>query len=149
MARRARSVDPVLGDLRGELAARLPGAPVLPARDGERRRAPRVVVDTPAVLRSGDLGIHGRIQDLASGGVFFATCLLIEADERGVVSLDLGEGVATEAIAVRVAWVRHKAHPLGSGLGLAFDIRDVASERRALELLLTLLDRAGPALADG
>lgn len=135
MARRSSTLDPILAELRAEVAHRLPHQPALPARDIDRRRMPRVPVDREASLRVGDLRLPGRVLDVGAGGVFLRTDLLVEVGERGQLET---EGAA--AVAVRVVWLRGAAHTLGPGLGLAFDARDPNGERAALELVLALLD---------
>jgi hypothetical protein len=112
----------------------------VPTPDGpERRRAQRVPVERGARLRvaAGDLRLTGTIADIGSGGVFLLTRLLVEVGERGLLALD-GE---RHEIPVCVVWTRGASHTLGPGLGLRFDIGDdQAVQRRALEMLLRLLD---------
>ena len=141
MSRRAGTAPPALADLHAALAERLPPIPIVPLRDEDRRRAPRVLLDVGARVRLGDLTLIGRIRDIAAGGVFLETGLLVEAGERGALTLaaDVEED---EVVPVRIAWVRGGAHPYGPGLGLAFETFDLGAERQALEMLLHLLDLA-------
>ena len=81
----------------------------------ERRRAARAIAQVPASLRAGDLVAYGTITDIAPGGVFFATRVVIEVGERGTLVVDEHE------IDVQVMWLRGNAHPSGPGMGLAFD----------------------------
>jgi hypothetical protein len=126
----------VLAELRAELRARLPNqVQVMPSRDIDRRRAPRVTIAKQGTLRLGALGVPGIVRDVGGGGLFLQCDVLVEANERGVF-----EVLGCEPAPVRVAWIRGLAHPLGQGIGMAFDVRDAHDERRALELVLALLD---------
>ncbi len=142
MARRAGTLDPVLAELRAELLHRMAAAPVMPSRDLDRRRVPRVRVDHTARMRVGDTLITGQILDVGVGGIFLQTLLLIETGER--CTLELDDHVPVPA---RVAWIRGPSHPLGPGLGLAFELRDGRAERAALELVLTALDSVPPPMS--
>jgi hypothetical protein len=137
LARRASTLDPVVADLRAEIAARLPGLPSMPEHEGERRQARRVPVDADARLRVQDLTVRGRIQDVGSGGLFLRADILVEIGEAGTVMLHPGD----VGVPVRVAWLRAKMDALGPGLGLAFDMSDAENESRALKFLLRVLDR--------
>jgi hypothetical protein len=137
VARRVGTLDPVLADLRAEVLHRLPSAPAVAQRDIDRRRVPRVRINRPALLRVGVLGVEGRVLDIGVGGVFLSCSLLVESNERGTL-----EAPGVEPVAARVAWLRGPSHPSGPGIGLAFELRDPKEERRALELVLALLDEA-------
>ena len=140
MARRANTLDPLLAELRAEVAQRLRGAPQLPSRDAERRRLPRMRSDHVARVRIGDLSVRGKIADVGSGGVFVRTDLLVEVGEKGTLELlDESSKVLCEPVPVRVTWIRSSMHPLGVGLGLSFDTKDLDNERRAIELVLAAL----------
>lgn len=134
----------MLAELRAEVLHRLPSAPPIPQRDIDRRRVQRVRIDRPAVMRVGVLGVEGRVLDVGVGGVFMRCDLLVESGERGFLQLP-----GAEDVPVRVAWIRGPAHPSGPGVGMAFEIRDVKDERRALEMLLALLDQADADTAAG
>lgn len=114
---------------------RLPHRPQVPARDIDRRRAPRVIVDREARFRVGDLVLNGRVLDIGVGGIFLRSDLLVEIGERGLVEV---EGL--QPVGARVVWIRGASHALGPGLGMAFEAKDPSGERRALELVLGLLD---------
>jgi hypothetical protein len=135
VASRVGTLDPVLDELRAELRRRLPAAPALPQRDIDRRRAPRVAVAAGILLRVGVLGVEGIVEDVGEGGLFMKSDLLVENSERGYVEL-----IGTEPVNVRVAWIRGPSHPLGQGIGLAFETKSPDDEERALRLVLTLLD---------
>lgn len=81
----------------------------------ERRRAQRTPVDHPARLRAGELLIDGVVRDVAPGGAFLSTHLLIEVGERGTLIVD------ELSISVLVVWLRGNAHASGPGMGLLFD----------------------------
>jgi hypothetical protein len=115
---------------------------VVPQRDIDRRRMPRGRIEREATLRVGVLRVTGRVLDVGVGGVFFASSLLVETGERGTIELPSGAMAA-----VRVAWIRGPSHPSGPGIGMAFEMHDARDERRALELVLGLLDDAD-AVAD-
>jgi hypothetical protein len=89
----------------------------------ERRRAPRAIAAVAASLGVGDLVVRGTITDVAPGGVFFATRVVIEVGERGTLLVD------EHAVRVRVMWLRGNAHPSGPGMGLAFDDDPEAASR--------------------
>jgi hypothetical protein len=108
--------------------SRRTGDPLLANGPGERRGAARLSVEQPARLRVADLTLEGTIRDVATGGVFLATQLLIEVGERG--ELIVGDTV----VAVQVVWLRGNAHPSGPGMGLAF-VDDDAATARLLALL--------------
>ena len=134
MARRVGTLDPVLVELRAELRERLPARPSMPQRDIDRRRQPRVPLCRPALLRVGVLSVAGTVRDVGVGGLFLASDVLVEAGERGQLELpDLAP------VGVRIVWTRGSIHPLGQGLGMVFEQRDLKEERRALELVLALL----------
>ena len=137
MARRAGTLDPVLQELRSELRDRLPVSPAMPQRDIDRRKQARVPIERTVVLRVGVLSVEGLVIDIGAGGLFVSSNVLVEAGELGQVELD-----GVDAVAVRVVWTRGSSHPLGQGLGLSFETRDVKEERRALELVLALLDES-------
>src|SRR5262245_32407748 len=118
-----------LADLRAQLIRRLEGLSHAERRPGERRRAERYYVDVLAQLRVGELTMTGTIRDVAEGGLFLSTRLLVEVGEHG--SLYLGSD--DTAVPVRVVWVRGKAHEQGPGLGLEFEQPDPAGERLAIE----------------
>lgn len=107
----------------------------MPSKDHERRRMPRVVVSREAKMRSSDLVLEGIVLDVGPGGVFFHTRLLIEVGEKAQIELE-----GSTPVAGRVAWLRGPNHPLGPGMGIAFDVKDARAERAALELVLALLD---------
>lgn len=148
MARRARTIDPQLDELRRELAQRLKARPTIPHRDGDRRSGPRTGAGAPAFMRAGDLTVIGHIGDIGLGGVFLASKVLIEPGERGSLLLDRPDST-TAAVPVRVVWIRGKAHPRGPGMGLAFELTDPITERRAVELLLAVLDWEEGGLSTG
>jgi hypothetical protein len=135
VARRAGTLDPLLAELRAELLHRMAAAPVMPSRDLDRRRVPRVCVDFPARMRVADTVIGGQILDVGVGGVFLQTRLLIEIGERCRLEVD-----GLTPVTARVAWIRGPSHPLGPGLGLSFELRDARSEQATLELVLAALD---------
>jgi hypothetical protein len=135
VARRVGTLDPVLAELRSELRARLPARPAVAKRDIDRRRHVRVVVSRPAVLRVGVLSVGGTVLEVGAGGLFLASHVLVEVGEHGQIEL---EGHAP--VRVRISWTRGQTHPLGQGLGMAFELRDVKEERRALELVLAILE---------
>jgi hypothetical protein len=141
LARRARNTDPALADLHAEIEERIPPAPLIPPRD-EKRSAPRMAVDHAARLASADLVLEGRVVDVGQGGVFLATNLLIEVGERGTLKLVQDGEPSAAGVPVRVVWLRGASHPHGPGMGLAFEIPDKVIERRALELLLEVLDES-------
>ena len=136
MARRVGTLDPVIAELRSELRDRLPAGPAVPHRDIDRRRQVRVAISLDAVLRVGVLSVPGVVQDESGGGLFLSASVRVESGERGQIEL---EGM--DPVAVRVAWTRGSAHPLGQGIGLIFEVRDMKEERRVLELVLAMLDR--------
>jgi hypothetical protein len=136
------TLDPMLADLRAEVQHRLPPSPTLPARDIDRRKVRRIALAHPAVLRIGVLTIPGQVVDVGAGGVFMACSLLVEINERGTLELP-----GLEPTPVRVVWIRGSGHMSGPGAGLAFDSRDAKDERRALELVLALLDGADESAA--
>jgi hypothetical protein len=138
VARRAGTLDPVLAELRSELRDRLPAMPAMPQRDIDRRRHVRVQVDRTALLRVGVLSVRGEVLEVGAGGLFLHSRVLVESGEHGQIEVD-----GIEPVAVRVAWTRGSTHPLGQGIGVAFQLRDVKEERHALELVLALLDDAG------
>jgi hypothetical protein len=135
VARRVGTLDPVLVELRAELRERLPARPLMPQRDIDRRRAPRMTLACPARLRVGVLGVGGTVRDVGVGGLFLASDVLVEAGERG--QLELPE---LAPVGVRIMWTRGSTHPLGQGLGMAFEQRNLDEERRVLELVIALLD---------
>jgi hypothetical protein len=137
LARRAGTLDPILEELRAEVLHRLPPGPPVPQRDIDRRRMPRARIDRAAALRVGVLRVEGRVLDVGIGGLLFASSILVETTERGYVELP-----GLEPAPIRVAWIRGPAHPSGPGIGMAFEMRDPKDERRALEVVLTLLDGA-------
>jgi hypothetical protein len=134
----------VLAELHAALQRVLPGhARLVPQRDdGDRRRGERVQVHVPAKIRSNELTIYGDILDVGAGGVFLSTGVLIEEGERGLLTIEPAPGERprpTEGVEIIVVWSRPYTHPLGAGLGLKFEMSDKPSERRALEMLLSLL----------
>lgn len=135
VARRPATIDPLLQELRAEIAHRLRLLPAPPSRDFERRRSPRVEVNRPARFRVGDLLLHGQVRDVGMSGLFLRSDLLVEIGERGQVEVD---GLAP--VPGRVVWIRPPSHALGSGFGISFELRDASKERRILELILALLD---------
>jgi hypothetical protein len=135
VARRVGTLDPVLAELRSELRDRLPARPVMPQRDIDRRRQVRVTLARPAVLRVGVLSVGGLVLDVGAGGLFLSSNVLVEAGERGQLEL-----AGVDPVGVRIVWTRGSLHPLGQGIGMAFEQRDMKEERRALELVLALLD---------
>ena len=135
MARRVGTLDPVLVELRAELRERLPARPIMPQRDIDRRREPRVTLSCPALLRVGVLSVGGTVRDVGVGGLFLSSDVLVEAGERG--QLELPE---LAPVGVRIVWTRGSTHPLGQGIGMAFEQRNLDEERRVLELVLALLD---------
>jgi len=137
VARRAGTLDPVLAELRLELRDRLPAMPAIPQRDIDRRKQARVEVARPATLRVGMLSVPGIAYDVGAGGLFLRSHVLVETGERGQI-----EVTGVDPVAVRITWVRGAAHPLGPGIGMAFEVRDAKEERRALELVLALLDES-------
>jgi Tfp pilus assembly protein PilZ len=84
----------------------------------DNRRAPRAAAIATARLEAGDLTLTGVLGNIAAGGVFFATQLLIEIGERGILRL---EGDRAPSVPVRVIWLRTASHPVGPGMGLAFE----------------------------
>jgi hypothetical protein len=138
------TLDPVLDALRAELRRRLPAAPALPQRDIDRRRAPRVSVAAGLLLRVGVLGVEGVVEDVGEGGLFMKSDVLVENGERGFVEI-----IGVEPVNVRIAWIRGPSHPLGQGIGIAFDVRDPRDEERALRLVLALLDEMDDGPAEG
>ncbi len=135
MVRRAGTIDPVLSELRAEIRGRLPALPAMPQRDIDRRRGRRADVSRPARLRVGPNVVPGSVLGVSIGGIFLHALLLFEPGERGQLEVP-----GADPVPVRVAWVRGASHPLGMGVGLAFEPRDATEERHALELVLTLLD---------
>ncbi len=135
VTRRAGTLDPVLDELRAELRDRLPAMPAMPQRDIDRRRQVRVAVARPALLRVGTLSVPGVVLGVGAGGVFLSSHVLVEEGELGQIEMD-----GVDPVAVRIAWTRGAGHPLGMGMGMAFEARDLREERRSLELVLTMLD---------
>ena len=135
VTRRAGTLDPVLAELRRELRDRLPAMPAMPQRDIDQRRHVRVTVSRPALLRVGVLSVPGVVLDVGAGGLFLSSHVLVEAGELGQIELD-----GVDPVAVRIVWTRGSSHPMGQGLGMAFEARDLREERRALELVLAILE---------
>lgn len=79
--------------------------------------------------------MDGTIQDVGVGGVFFHTRLLVEIGERAIIEVG-----SETPVPARVVWLRGLSHPLGLGLGLAFELKDARAERAALELVLAVFD---------
>jgi hypothetical protein len=143
LARRANTLDPILAELRAQIGLRLRDTRVIPPRDAERRRTPRQRSQRSVRLRVGDLSVRGTIYDVAVGGVFLKTDLLLEVGERGTLALLHENGVLIgEEVPVRVIWISSIAQPSGAGIGLAFELKDPAGERRALEMVLDALEDA-------
>jgi len=111
-----RTGDPLLATGQGDADAR-----------DERRGAQRHPVDRPARLRAGELTLEGTLRDVAPGGVFLATHLLIEIGERGELL------VGNLEVPVQVVWLRGNAHESGPGMGLVFT--DDAHAARLIALL--------------
>jgi len=84
----------------------------------DNRRAPRAAAQARARLEAGDLTLFGTLGNIGAGGVFFATQLLIEIGEPGILRL---EGDDAPSVPVRVIWLRTASHPVGPGMGLAFE----------------------------
>jgi hypothetical protein len=135
VVRRARTLDPVLAELRARLRAHLPGVPAMPPRDLDRRRQPRGTVARTVEVRVNDLRLPGVVHDVGAGGLFVRTFILVEEGELGVVQR--GDG---PPVPVVVAWTRGAGHPMGMGMGLAFGNASAIDERTSLELVLRLLD---------
>lgn len=81
----------------------------------ERRAAARAIAELPATLQTGELHLDGTITDVAPGGVFYATRVVIEVGERGTLIVD------EHQVDVQVMWLRGNHHPSGPGMGLAFE----------------------------
>ena len=124
MARRAPTVDPLLAKLRSEVSARLTRNPRIRAK----RRA-RLVVD--------ELAIEGVIRDVASGGVFVRSDVLVEAGERGLLFVGKVTGLP-----VRVSFSRAESSDEDAGMILAFEPQDSETELRILDLVLDLIESA-------
>ena len=92
------------------------------------------VLKSPALLRVGVLSVEGTVRDVGAGGLFLSSHVLVEAGEHGQLELP---GLAP--VRVRMVWTRGSQHPLGQGLGMAFEARDLEEERRVLELVLALV----------
>jgi hypothetical protein len=75
------------------------------------------------------------VEEVGTGGVFFRTGVLVEGGEHGTL-----ECAGSPPVPVRVAWNRAAAGARWPGLGLAFEHTDSATERKILELILSLLD---------
>jgi Tfp pilus assembly protein PilZ len=142
LARRRSTLDPILSDLRTQITSRLLGAPPVPY-DAEKRKNPRLRVNHPARIRIDDLIVRGQIQDVGAGGMFVRTDVLVEVGEKGAISLVHENGVLiSEEVPVRVIWTCNGVHPNGAGLGLAFEVRDPALEKKALELVLAVVSES-------
>jgi len=135
---RVETLDPVLAELRAVVRARLPSAPSISPRDIDRRRALRLAISRTARLQVGILGLEGQALDVGTGGLFLKSDVLVETGERGVITV--GDSPPAK---VRVAWIRGPSHPLGQGIGLAFEHGSPAEEQRSLELVLALMGEAG------
>ena len=81
------------------------------------------------------LGVEGVVEDVGPGGLFMKSDVLVEAHERGFVEI-----IGIEPVNIRIAWIRGPSHPLGQGIGMAFETRDPKEEERAIRLVLALLD---------
>ena len=101
---------------------------------GEDRRGPRRDVIRAATLRVGDLTVPVTLRNVASGGAFVTSMLVVEPGERCELSLPGGL-----AVSCRVSWVRPFAHPDGPGCGLAF-LTEGPAEADALRFVLCALD---------
>jgi hypothetical protein len=119
--------DPVpVVDLQTQVEGRLRASQ--PA--GEDRRGPRRDVIRIATLRLGDLTVPVTLRNVAAGGAFVTSMLVVEPGERCELSLPDGP-----AVVCRVAWVRPFAHPDGPGCGLVF-----VAEEESLRWVLAALD---------
>ena len=90
-----------------------------------------------ARLEVNELTIDGVITDIASGAVFLKADVLVEAGERGTLSV----GKVT-AIPVRASFSRTASADEEAGMVLAFEPFDAESELRVLETLLALTEPA-------
>jgi hypothetical protein len=140
---RRNTIDPILTDLRTQVMNRLRGLPPLPPRDqtGDRPMRPRIRQGREVLIRTpGDLTVRGVIEDVGSAGLFVRCELLAEVGERAWISLVDDAGTITDEVPARVMWTRHLASIGGVGMGLAFEVKDPTTERRAIELVLAALE---------
>jgi hypothetical protein len=124
VARRAPTVDPLLTKLKSEVSSRL-------------QRNPRIRAKHAARLEVNELAIEGMITDVASGAVFLRSDVLVEAGERGRLSLGKASGVPVRATFSRTASADEEA-----GMVLAFEPFDAESELRVLATILELIESA-------
>jgi len=140
---RRNTIDPILTDLRTQVMIRLRGLPPLPPRDqtGDRPMRARIRAGRQVRIRTpGDLSLVGHIEDVGTAGLFVRCELLAEVGERAWVALVADDGTVGEEVPARVMWTRHLASIGGVGMGLAFEVKDPAGERRAIELVLGALE---------
>lgn len=140
---RRNTIDPILSDLRAQVMNRLRGLPPLPPRDqtGDRPMRPRIRAGRVVKIRTaGDLTVTGHIEDVGTAGLFVRCELLAEVGERAWIALVRDDGSVSDEVAARVMWTRHLGSIGGVGMGLAFEVKDPAAERRAIEVVLGALD---------
>jgi hypothetical protein len=140
---RRNTIDPILADLRSQVVSRLRGLPPLPPRDqtGDRPARARVRPGREVQIRTpGDLKLRGRIEDVGTAGLFVRCGLLAEVGERAWVALIHDDGSPGDEVAARIMWTRHLCGIGGVGMGLAFEVKDPTSERRAIELVLGAIE---------
>jgi len=124
VARRAPTVDPLLTKLRSEVSAHL-------------ARNPRIRAKRRARLLVSELTLDGVIRDIAAGGVFFRSDVLVEAGERGVLSVGKFLGLP-----VRVSFSRAESSDEDAGMILAFEPHEAEMELRILDMVLDLIESA-------
>ena len=84
-----------------------------------------------------ELTIDGTITDVATGAVFLKADVLVEAGERGVLTVGRSSGMPVRASFSRTASADEEA-----GMVLAFEPGDADGELRLLETLLEIIGSA-------
>lgn len=90
-----------------------------------------------ARLEVNELTIEGVILDVAQGAVFLRADVLVEAGERGVLSIG-----RLPPVPVRASFSRTASADEEAGMVLAFEPYDGESEMRVVETLLELIESA-------